>query len=194
MKESRNCITSTLRCVFWTFKIGFHPTRKWVPQLDKVPWKLRQIKNSSKGTLLYAQKCNFHIACVAGAKRGGGGGREKGKREGSACSKSLCFCITPTNFLVIRLRLLSIKCRYTRHCRKTLHPRTKEICLVIQIQKALWRKLEPSFSRNKKSFTLQKRSKKLRLHQSANPADQKTITTVNRYVCHDLSTWNMRLK
>ena len=79
----------------------------------------------------------FLVACVAGAKRGGGGGREKGKREGSACSKSLCFCITPTNFLVIRLRLLSIKCRYTRHCRKTLHSRTKEIRLVIQIQKAL---------------------------------------------------------
>ena len=77
------------------------------------------------------------LACVAGAKRGGRGGREKGKREGSACSKSLCFCITPTNFLVIRLRLLSIKCRYTRHCRKTLHSWTKEIRLVIQIQKAL---------------------------------------------------------
>ena len=30
---------------------------------------------------------------MAGAKRGGGGGREKGKREGSACSKSLFFCI-----------------------------------------------------------------------------------------------------
>ena len=60
-----------------------------------------------------------HIASLRGRrKRGGGGGREKGKREGSACSKSLCFCITPTNFLVIRLRLLSIKCRYTRHCRK----------------------------------------------------------------------------
>ena len=43
---------------------------------------------------------SFFLACVAGAKRGGGGGREKGKREGSACSKSLCFCITPTNFLV----------------------------------------------------------------------------------------------
>ena len=128
-----------------------------------------------------------YLACVAGAKRGGGGGREKGKREGRTCSKSLCFCITPTNFLVIRLRLLSIKCRYTRHCRKTLHSRTKEIRLVIQIQKALWRKLEPLFSRNKKSFTLQKRSKKLCLHQRANPAEKKTITTVNRYVCHDLS-------
>ena len=92
------------------------------------------------------------IACVAGAKRGGGGGREKGKRAGSACSKSLCFCITPTNCLGIRLRLLSIKCRYTRHCRKTLHSRTKEIRLLIQIQKALWRKLEPLFSRNKKAL------------------------------------------
>ena len=136
-----------------------------------------------------AKALPIRIACVAGAKRGGGGGggREKGKREGSACSKSLCFCITPTNFLVIRLRLLSIKCRYTRHCRKTLYSRTKEIRLVIQIQKTLWRKLEPLFCRNKKSFTLQKRSKKLRLHQKANPADQKTITTVNRYVCHGLS-------
>ena len=97
-----------------------------------------------------------YLACVSGAKRGGGVGREKGKREGSAYSKSLCFCITPTNFLVIRLRLLSIKCRYTRHCRKTLHSRTKEIRLVIQIQKAFWRKLEPLFRRNKKSFTLEK--------------------------------------
>ena len=99
---------------------------------------------------LSAPHDNTGIACVASAKRGGG--REKGKRKGSACSKSLCFCITPTNFLVIRLRLLSIKCRYTRHCRKTLHSRTKEIRLVIQIQKALWRKLEPLFSRNKKAL------------------------------------------
>ena len=34
----------------------------------------------------------------------------------------------------------------------------------------------------------------MRLHQRANPADQKTITRVNRYVCHDLSVCNMRLK
>ena len=64
----------------------------------------------------------FSLACVAGTKRGGGGGREKGKREGSACSKSLCFCITPTNFLVIRLRLLSIKCRYTRQSERKAEP------------------------------------------------------------------------
>ena len=131
------------------------------------------------------------MSCLRNAslrgRRKKGRGRGEGEREGSACSKSLCFCITPTNFLVIRLRLLSIKCRYTRHCRKTLHSRTKEIRLVVQIQKELRRKLEPLLSRNKKSFTLQKRSKKLRLHQRANPADQKTITTVNRYVCHDLS-------
>ena len=36
-----------------------------------------------------------------------------------------------------------------QHCRKTLHSRTKENRLD-QIQKALWRKLEPLFSRNKK--------------------------------------------
>ena len=28
----------------------------------------------------------------------------------------------------------------------------------------------------------------MRLHQGANPADQKTIPTVNRYVCHDPET------
>ena len=55
-------------------------------------------------------------------RREGGGGREKGKREGSAYSKSLCFCITPTDFLVIRLRLLSINCRYTRQSERKAEP------------------------------------------------------------------------
>ena len=42
--------------------------------------------------------CKAPIACVEGAKRGGA--REKrGKREGSACYKSRCFCIPPTIFL-----------------------------------------------------------------------------------------------
>ena len=49
-------------------------------------------------------KVQVLIACVAGAKRGegGGGGREKsmkeGNGEGSTCYKSRCFCIQPTIF------------------------------------------------------------------------------------------------
>ena len=38
------------------------------------------------------------LACVTGAKRGVGGGREKGKREGSACSKSLPLSPIPLPF------------------------------------------------------------------------------------------------
>ena len=53
----------------------------------------RYISKEVKGKMFFHQ-----IACVADAKRGGGGGREKGEREGSACCKSLCFCITPTIF------------------------------------------------------------------------------------------------
>ena len=45
---------------------------------------------------------NEEKACVAGAKRGGEGRREKrvkeGKREGSACFKNRCFCIPPIIF------------------------------------------------------------------------------------------------
>ena len=44
----------------------------------------------------------YGLACVAGAKRGRGGDREKsakaGKREGTACYKRRCFCIPPTIF------------------------------------------------------------------------------------------------
>ena len=39
-----------------------------------------------------------------------------------------------------------------QYCRKTLHSRTKENRLVIQIQKALWKKLQPLFNRNKKVY------------------------------------------
>ena len=47
-----------------------------------------------------------------------------------------------------------------RHCRKTLHSWTKENHLVIQIQKALWRKLEPLFSRNKKALHFKRGQRK----------------------------------
>ena len=39
-----------------------------------------------------------------------------------------------------------------QHCRKTLHSGTKENRLVIQLQEALWRKLEPLFNRTKKLY------------------------------------------
>ena len=47
-----------------------------------------------------------------------------------------------------------------QHCRKTLPSRTKENRLVIQIQKALWRKLEPLFSRNKKALRFKRGQRK----------------------------------
>ena len=47
-----------------------------------------------------------------------------------------------------------------QRCRKTLHSRTKENRLVIQIQKALWRKLEPLFSRNKKALRFKRGQRK----------------------------------
>ena len=107
------------------------------------------------------------------------------------------------NFLVIRLRLLSIKCRYTRHCRKTLHSRTKEIRLVIQIQKALWRKLEPN---PPPLFPFLPIPYPLPLKTPATQATirgqiitdscraETIITAKNQYACHDLSVWNKRQK
>ena len=47
-----------------------------------------------------------------------------------------------------------------QHCKKTLHSRTKENRLVIQIQKALWRTLEPLFSRNKKALRFKRGQRK----------------------------------
>ena len=52
---------------------------------------------------VYSTLNTFHLTCGAGATRGVGEGREKnakeGKREGSACYKSWCFCIPSTIFL-----------------------------------------------------------------------------------------------
>ena len=46
-----------------------------------------------------------------------------------------------------------------QHCRKKLHSRTKENRLD-QIQKTLWRKLEPLFSRNKKALRFKRGQRK----------------------------------
>ena len=40
-----------------------------------------------------------------------------------------------------------------QNCIEALHSRTKENCLVIHIQKSLWRKLQPLLKRNKKPYT-----------------------------------------
>ena len=68
-----------------------------------------------------------------------------------------------------------------QHCRKTLYSRTKENRLVIHIQKALWRKLEPLFSRNKKLYA-SKEVKENALASEGKSCRPETITTVNRYV------------
>ena len=67
-----------------------------------------------------------------------------------------------------------------------LHSRTNKNRLVIQIQKALWRKLEPLFSRNKKLYA-SKEVKENALASEGKSCRPETKTTVNRYVCHDLS-------
>ena len=70
--------------------------------------------------------------------------------------------------------------------KKTLHSRTKENLLVIQIQKALWRKVRPLFSRNKKLYA-PKEVKENTVASECKSCRPETKTTVNRYVCHDLS-------
>ena len=72
------------------------------------------------------------------------------------------------------------------HCRKRLHSWTKENCLVIQIQKALWRKLEPLFSGNKK-LHVSKEVKENVLASEGKSCWSETITTVNRYLSWPLS-------
>ena len=73
-----------------------------------------------------------------------------------------------------------------QHCRKTLYSRTKENRLVIHIQKALWRKLEPLFSRNKKLYA-SKEVKENALASEGKSCPPETITTVNWYVSWPLS-------
>ena len=58
--------------------------------------------------------------------------------------------------------------------------------LVVQIQKALWRKGRPLFSRNKKLHS-SKEVKENALASEGKSCRQETKTSVNRYVCHDFS-------
>ena len=58
---------------------------------------------------------------------------------------------------------------------------------VIQIQKALWRKLEPLFSRNKMLYASKTEVTENALALEGKSFGPDTKTTVNRYVCHDLS-------
>ena len=62
----------------------------------------------------------------------------------------------------------------------------KENRLVIQIQKALWRKIRPVFNRHKKLYA-SKEVKENALTSDGKSCRPETKTTVNRYVCHDLS-------
>ena len=68
-----------------------------------------------------------------------------------------------------------------------LHSRTNKNRLVIQIHKALWRKLEPLFSCNKMLY-----ASKTEVTENALALEGKSFkpdakTTVNRYVCHVIS-------
>ena len=80
-----------------------------------------------------------------------------------------------------------------QHCRKTLHSRTKGNRLVIQFQKALWRKLQPLFNRNKKLYASKEvEENALSSEGKSCRPETKTTLTVNWYVCYNLSVWNKR--
>ena len=80
-----------------------------------------------------------------------------------------------------------------QRCRITLYSRTKENRLVIQIQKALWRKLKPLFSHNKKVYAT-KELKKNALAPEGKSCRPETKTTVNGFVCHDFSAQKQAAK
>ena len=77
-----------------------------------------------------------------------------------------------------------------QHCKKKehfyLHSRTNKNRLIIQIQKALWRKLESLFSRNKMLYASKTEVIVNALALEGKSFRPDTKTTVNRYVCHDL--------
>ena len=67
-----------------------------------------------------------------------------------------------------------------------LHSRTNNNRLVIHIQRALWRKLEPLFSRNKMLYASKTEVTENALVLEGKSFRPHTKTTVNRYGCHDL--------
>ena len=64
------------------------------------------------------------------------------------------------------------------------HLRSNKNRLVIQIQKALWRKLEPLFSRNKMLYASKTEVAENAIALEGKSFRPDTKTTVNRYVCH----------
>ena len=64
------------------------------------------------------------------------------------------------------------------------YSRSNKNRLVIQIQKALWRKLEPLFSRNKMLYDSKTEVAENAIALEGKSFRPDTKTTVNRYVCH----------
>ena len=109
----------------------------------------------------------------------------------------------PWQFNILRRKLMSWAPRDTTLQKKKkketkqhfyLHSRTNNNRLVVHIQRALWRKLEPLFSRNKMLYASKTEVTENALALEGKSFRPDTKTTVNRYVCHDLSVWNKRLK
>ena len=112
-------------------------------------------------------------------------------------SETVASCLSPVPARFLHFLLLNdfpppsrsleqARPRVIQHCRKTLHSRTKENRLVILIQKALGENWNP-YSAVIKSFTLQRSQRINALASEGKSCRPETITTVNRYVCHDLS-------
>ena len=85
-------------------------------------------------------------------KKGKGRGKREREKERERLLYEPMFLHNAYQFSSNAITLTVNQVSLRSPCRKTLHSRTKAIRLVIQIQKALWRKLEPLFSRNKKAL------------------------------------------
>ena len=106
---------------------------------------------------------------------------------GLSCTSILCLICKSLSVIIFKhpAKITNELC-IAEHCRKTLHSRTKENGLVSQIQKALWRKVRPLFSRNKKLYASIE-VKKNALASEGKSCWPETKTTVNRCVPWPLS-------